>query len=535
MLIDSFLGRLSTYRTVTVALLLVHATAAVLGQLRLLEVDPVAIVATAAVASLGTLLTSLVGWAVSGARVHVESSLVTGLVLALVVWPGRTVEALVGAGLVGAAAGLSKVLVRRRGRHLLNPAAAGALVGGLVVAPALGVAAPVWWVATPLLAPAVLLTGLLVLRRCGAELVGIVYVVVHTAVVVPRLVVSGQDPLEALVTVLSSHPTLFVAAFLVVEPLTLPPHRTGRVVVAALTAAAAGTPFALGPVSTSPELAIVLGNVVTAALLAPRAVRLVVLRHGQPGPGTHEVLLRPQRTLVWHPGQWAEIDVDRVRRPDGRGRRRVFSLVPAGPDAVAVTFTVRDQPSAFKRALMSAPVGTVVRATYVGGDFRLPGNPLVPVVMVASGVGVTPFISQIEHGGPRDMVLVVLCPTGMPPPYVRRLARSRARVVIISPDPVPELPPRWTWHRGTRLTVEALEAAMSDLPKRVGYVSGSPDLVRRARQVLRQAGVSRVRVDVFPGYGRRAVHRANPEARAAVAARPAAVDGARRVGAAAPR
>src|SRR5699024_7649706 len=136
---------------------------------------------------------------------------------------------------------------------------------------------------------------------------------------------------------------------------------------------------------------------------------------------------------------------------------------------------------------------------YVGGDFRLPDNPLRPVVMVASGIGVTPFISHIEHGGPRDMVLVLVCATGMPPPYVRRLARSRARVVIVSPEPVPELPARWSWYRGTRLTAAALESAMSDLPKRVGYVSGSPDLVRRARKVLREAGVRRVRTDTFPG------------------------------------
>lgn len=507
MLIDTLLGRLTPYRTVTVALLTVHATAAVLGRLGLLDLDPLALAATAGAATAGTLLTSLVGWAVAGARVHVESTLVTGLLLAMVVWPGRSVETLVGAGLVGAAAGMSKVVLRHRGRHLLNPAAAGALVGGLVVAPALGVAAPVWWVATPLLAPVVLLAGAVVLRRSGTGAVGAAYVAAYVAVTVPRLVVAGAEPLDALVTVLTSHPVLVVAGFMVVEPLTLPPHRWGRVLVGVLTGTVAGTPFALGPLSTSPELALVLGNVLTAALLAPRAVRLVVVGHGTPGPGTHEVLLRPERTLVWHPGQWAEIDVGRAR-PDGRGRRRVLSLVPAGHDAVAVAFGVGARPSGFKRALMSAPVGTTVRATHVGGDFRLPSNPLVPVVMVAQGVGVTPFVSHVEHGGPRDMVLVLVCPAGMPPPYVRRLARSRARVLVVSPDPVPELPARWTWYRGTRLTVAALESAMSDLPRRVGYVSGSPDLVRRARAVLHEAGVRQVRCDAFPGYARRPAHRA---------------------------
>jgi len=504
--VDGVLGRVGAYRVVTLALLAVHATAAVLGWRGMLDVDPVALAATVGAAAAGTWITSLVGTAVSGVRVHVESCLITGLILALLVWPAVSVEALVGTGLVGAGAGLSKVLVRARGRHLLNPAAAGALVAGLVVAPVLGTAAPVWWVATPMLAPAVLVAGIVVLRRTGTGAVGIAYVAAYLAVTLPRLVLSGESLLAASTTVVASHPVLMVAAFMVVEPLTQAPRRVARVAVALLAGAVAGAPFALGPLSTSPELAIVAGNLVTALVAAPRALALVVVGHSTPGPGAHEVVLRPARPLRWQPGQWVELDAGRVR-PDGRGRRRVFSLVPAGPDAVAVAFTVRDRPSAFKRALMAAPVGTRVRATTVGGDFLLPADPTVPVLMVASGIGVTPFVAQVEHAGPRDMVLVLVCPTGMPPPYARRLARTRARVVVVSPEPVPGLPPRWTWHRGTRLTPAALESAMSDLPRRAAYVSGAPDLVRRARAVLREVGVRRVRTDTFSGYARRPVHR----------------------------
>ncbi|MFC0647391.1 FAD-dependent oxidoreductase [Cellulomonas phragmiteti] len=504
--VDGLLGRVSAYRTATVALVVVHAAAGVLGHLGLLDVDPVALAATVAAATAGTLLTSVTGALVHGARAHVESSLITGLILALLLWPATTVDALVGAGLVGAAAGTSKVLVRWRGRHLLNPAAAGALVAGLGVAPLLGTAAPVWWVATPLLAPVVLVAGAVVLRRAGTGTVAVAYALTYLAVTVPRLVLHGQQPLDALVSALGSHPVLVVAAFMVVEPLTQAPRRRTRTAVAVLVGALAGTPFAFGPLSTSPELAIVAGNVVTALVAAPYAMRLVVVGHRSPGPGAHEVLLRPVRALRWQPGQWVEIDVGHAR-PDGRGRRRVFSLVPAGREALAVGFTVRDRPSAFKRALMAAPVGSTVRATSVGGDFLLPQDPTRPVLMIAGGIGVTPFISQLEHAGPRDMVLVLVCPTGMPPPYLRRIARSRARVVVVSPEPVPDLPPRWTWHCGTRLTPQVLRSAMSDLPRRAAYVSGSPDLVRRARAVLREVGVRRVRTDSFAGYGRRPAHR----------------------------
>lgn len=515
--VDTVLGRVSGYRLVTLTLLVVLGAAAALGHLGLLDVDPVAVAATAAAASLGTLLTSLLGGAVSGVRPHAESSLVTGLLLACVVWPTTTVDGLLGAGLVGAAAGLSKVLVRARGRHLLNPAAAGLLVGGLGIAPVLGVGAPVWWVATPVLAPVVLLTGALVVRRTATAGVAALYVAAYATVTLPRLVLGGVAPVDAAATVALSHPVLLAGLFMVVEPLTQAPRRTPRLVVAALAGGLAGLPFAVGGLSTSPELAIVVGNLVTAVVAAPRALRLEVVGHATPGPGAHEVRMRPLRPLRWRPGQWVELDVGRAR-PDGRGRRRVFSLVPAGPDAVAVAFSVRDRPSAFKRALMDAPPGTRVRATAVGGDFLLPADPTVPVVLVASGIGVTPFVAHVEHAGPRDMVLVLVCPTGMPPPYARRLARTRARVLVVSPEPVPGLPPRWTWYRGSRLTAAALASVMSDLPWRTGYVCGPPDLVRRARAVLREAGVRRVRTDTFTGYARRPVHRSTPAERAPAAA-----------------
>ncbi len=508
--LDGVLGRLSTYRTVTVALLAVHATAAVLGRLGVLDVEAGALAATAGAATLGVLVIGVGACAVRGARVHTESAVITGLILALLLWPSLSLDGLVGAGLVGAAAGLTKAVVRARGRHLLNPAAAGALVAGLVVAPVLGVAAPVWWVATPALTPVVLVAGLLVVRRTATGGVAAAYVVAYLAATLPRLLLGGAAPSDALGGVLLSHPVLFAACFMVVEPLTQAPRRPARLLVAGAAGALAGVPFALGPLSTSPELAIVVGNLLTALLAAPRAVRLEVVGHDVPGPGAHEVRLRPVRPLRWQPGQWVEVDVGRAR-PDGRGRRRVFSLVPAGPDAVAVAFSMRERPSAFKSALAGAPVGTVVRATSVGGDFLLPADPRVPVVMVASGIGVTPFVSQIEHAGPRDIVLVLVCPAGMPPPYLRRLARTRARVVVVSPEPVEHLPPRWTWYRGTRLTPAALTSAMSDLPRRIGYVCGPPDLVRRARAVLRETGVRRVRTDTFTGYARRPVHRSTDQ------------------------
>ncbi|WP_309134659.1 FAD-dependent oxidoreductase [Cellulomonas sp.] len=502
--VDRLLGAASMYRVTTVVLLAVHAWAAGLGALGVLDVDPVALVVTVAVCLAAVLLTSLLGHALGGVRPHVESSVLTALLLGLLLWPDASPAGLASAGLAGAAAGLTKVLVRYGGRHVANPAAAGALVLGLASA-ALGGPGPVWWAATPLMAPVVVPAGLAVVRRCRAEAVALAAVGTYVVLVVPRLVASGVAPGDALATVLLSHPVVLAACFMVVEPLTQAPRRHQRVAVAVLVGAAAGVPFAAGPLSTSPELAIVLGNVVTAVVTRPRAVRLEVVRHGAPAPGTHEVVLRPARPLPWRPGQWVELDVGQLR-PDGRGRRRTLSIVPAGDGLLAVAFALPARPSAFKAALAAAPVGATVRATAVGGDFLLPRDRRVPLLLVAGGVGITPFVAHLDDAGDRDVVLVVVAGRGVLPPYATRIAATGARVLVVSPVPVVGLPDGWRWYAGSRLTAAALAAATSDLPRRHAYVSGAPDLVHRARRLLAAAGVRRVRTDAFTGYDRRPAH-----------------------------
>ena len=499
-LVDRALGRLSPHRAATCALLAVHAAAALLGALGRLDVAPEASAATVAAAAAGVLLIGAAGAATTGTRVHIESALVTALVIALVVEPSTRTEPLVGAGLVGAAAGLTKLLVRARGRHLLNPAAAALVVAGLLVAPTLGVAAPVWWVAVPELAPVVLVSGALLVRRTGTGAVAFAYVLAHLGATAAWAAATGGDLPATVRAALLGGPVLVVALFVVVEPLTQPARRVPRIAVAALAGALPAVPLWLGPAAMTPELAVVVGNVVTALVAAPRAVQLVVERHTDVGSDAHEVTLRPRRALRWHPGQWVELDVGRCR-PDGRGRRRALPLVPAG-ESLAVAVTKGERPSGFASALVDAPVGSVVRATAVAGDFLLPRDPTVPVLMVTSGIGVSAFLAHLEHAGPRDIVLVVECPIGLPPPYAARLARTRARVVVVSPEPVPHLPARWTWFEGTRLTAASLEHAMSDLPRRRAYLAGAPDLVRRARRVVRSAGVRRVRTLVLHGYDR---------------------------------
>jgi len=75
-------------------------------------------------------------------------------------------------------------------------------------------------------------------------------------------------------------------------------------------------------------------------------------------------------------------------------------------------------------------------------------------------------------------------------------------VLLVTPEPqtltgvgLPE-----HWHLTDRFDAEALRAVLPAGERRRAYVSGSPRFVARARRVLREIGVRRIRTDAFAGY-----------------------------------
>jgi ferredoxin-NADP reductase len=501
--VDRLLGRVTMYRLVTLALGAVLLTALMLAVLGPVQQDPVAIVVSTAVAVGASVLAGRACGALWRTRVHTESAVITGLILALLFWPELTPGGLGVVALAALFAALSKFLVAVRARHVLNPAAAGALVAGIAAAPFGGFAAT-WWVATPALLPVVALAALVVVLRTRRGALVATYLAVALAVLLPRLIAAGASPVDALLTALQSYPLVFAAGFMLTEPLTLPPRRRQQLAEAALVGALTVAPFTLGILYASPELALVVGNILAFTVGQRRAVHLRVRAQRMVAPGIREVAFATDSAVRFRPGQWIELHVPHAA-VDARGSRRVFSLAtpPDQGDGVAVAFRLTDAPSSFKQALSALPEGGLVRATGVGGDFVLPKDSSVPLLLVAGGIGITPFVSQLaalaRAPEQRDIVLVYLLGPVDEPAYVDVLVDAGVRVVVVSPQR-PTMPEAWTFATGPTLDAAILRATVPDATRRLAYVSGGPGMVDHARRVLRRSGVRRIRTDAFTGY-----------------------------------
>ena len=173
-----------------------------------------------------------------------------------------------------------------------------------------------------------------------------------------------------------------------------------------------------------------------------------------------------------------------------------------------------DPSSSFKTALLKLKPGAVVTGTSVAGDFLLPRNPGVPLLLLASGVGVTPFMSQLRSlaaagnldgsGGQtdgqaaRDVVLVYAASSVDELAYAAELHSMGIRVLVCTPED-PQIT-GWTWLGPGLPDAQALARAVPDIAQRAAYVSGSPAAVAAARAAVRGAGGRAVKTDAFLGY-----------------------------------
>lgn len=504
------LGRVSMYRLVLASLGTLVAIAFVLSLFAVLVPTPVELLVSLVVLSLVCAATDAAAQRILKLPWRVESSLITAAILLFVLRPTLEPLALVGIAVAAAVASASKYVLAWRGRHIFNPAAVGATV--LTVAslwvPELGASA--WWVGTPFLAGPVLLLGLVVLVRTEKVRVIVVFLLVAIAVGFLRLNVQfaaldlAFDPWAGLWGLIVGGPFLFLGAFMLSEPLTLPPRRHQQLTVAVIVGVLAGWPIPIGEITLGQERALLIGNLIAFFFAFRSAVRLTLIERRTLTPTVRELRFRTSSGFSFKPGQYLELEVPHAH-PDARGTRREFSIVSSPEELPEVAIALRESPgaqSSFKKALAEVNPGDRLGVTGVWGDFLLPTRTGAPVLLVAAGIGVTPFVSQLRHvrlaEEDRDVVFVYVVSQSSELAFRDELEASGVPVLVFARDEPEGLPRHWRWMQGERLSASSLAAAVPDLAGRHAYVSGPPALIADLAPALEKA--RSLTTDAFAGY-----------------------------------
>lgn len=484
------------YKGISFGLVAIWAVAFALAFFNQIHYSPIAMLVSLLVAVASVYGASYTCGKIFGVHVHGESSFITGIILALIISPTLDVGGLVVLLFAGIIAGVSKFIVVHNGRHIFNPAALAAFVIGVA-----GLGGASWWVATPVLAPIVLLVIGIVLYKSHRLLVAGVFLAVAVPILLIVFATYGTTFLENSYLLLS-WPLLFVAGVMLTEPLTLPPRKRQMYVEAAIVGVLFAVPFNLIVVDMTPALAILIGNIVATVFLARERISLVFKKRRSLTPTTDEYIFTPNKPIHFTAGQYLEVQLPH-KKADFRGYRRSFSIVSApGKNEIAFGIKFYTPSSSFKSALKALPIGSTISATGYWGDFVLPKNLSTPVLYIAGGIGITPFISHLQatEKNIRNTVLIYAVNNPDEIAYKEILVQSGIKVVIVTKEKLQDLPYGWKQVKNSRITQDIIAKSVTDITKRHAYISGPTPFVGTVKRALKALKAKHIETDYFVGY-----------------------------------
>jgi ferredoxin-NADP reductase len=501
-MIDRQLNRFTMYRLILYYLIGLLAVAWLMSAVGVLPYDPYALLFTAGVALAACTLTNAIfAWAF-GVPPNVESAPISALILALIITPiqsSHDIWFVVWAGVLAMAA---KYMVAIRHKHLFNPVAFAVALTAL----ALGDTAS-WWVGNAALLPFVAVGGALVVRRIRRADLVLSFLLAALAVVVGSSLAGGQRLGAALQQTVVLSPLVFFACVIVTEPLTTPPTRRLQILYGALVGLLFVPQTHIGEFYTTPELAILIGNLLS-YLVSPKVTRALTLAHRQAlAPDVYDFVFEPTRPFTFLPGQYMEWTLSHAD-PDARGNRRYFTLA-SSPTEPQLRLGVKfyQQPSSFKRALAQMEPRAEIMAAQLAGDFVLPDNPAQPCIFIAGGIGITPFRSMLKYlidmRQPRPIVLFYGANTIEDIVYQDVLAQAERDLGIHTIYAVRSprgLPPGWRGHVGD-ISAQLIAQVVPDYRRYQFYISGPPAMVDAFTAMLLGLEVRRgqIKTDFFAG------------------------------------
>ncbi|MGD1003121.1 MAG: RnfABCDGE type electron transport complex subunit D [Minisyncoccia bacterium] len=503
--IDRFLNNITMYRLLMYYLMILLAIAAIFGAFGILPYNPIAII-------FSTLFLLVVAWAANGILAHImnahpntESVYITALILALIITPGMpnnvsTVIFLTWAAVLAMA---SKYVFAIDKKHIFNPAAFAVAVTAL----AFGQTAS-WWVGgnLPMMA-FVVIGGLLILRKIQRfDLALMFFVFALASDVVTH---AGFDPISTIQKALIHTPLFFFASIMITEPLTTPPTRKWRMIYGAIVGALFSPFIAIAGISSSPELALLVGNIFS-YIVSPKGKRVLTLQKKEVvGKDIYHFTFKDEtaargKKLSFQSGQYLEWTLNTEggtsgEKTDGRGNRRYFTIASSPTeDTIQLGVKFYKPSSSFKKQLLTMQPGDTIVAGQLAGEFTLPKDRKQKLAFIAGGIGITPFRSMIkdfvDRGEKRDAILFYSNRTGDEVAY-RDVFDEAERIIGMRTIYI-------NTSGGDRLTADTIKKEIPDYGERMFYISGTHAMTNAFEKTLHEMGVPRtnIKTDFFPGF-----------------------------------
>jgi ferredoxin-NADP reductase len=208
-------------------------------------------------------------------------------------------------------------------------------------------------------------------------------------------------------------------------------------------------------------------------------------------------------------GQAIDVTLVETEVAEAKGARHTFSIVSAPFENKLAIATRMRAASKFKLALKRLMVGTPVRIEGPYGSLTLHDNSRRAAVMIAGGIGITPFLSMARQAtndqSPHYLMLVDSNRRPEDAPFLSELTQlERLNVnfrLVATMTQASKSNIHWNGRTGP-IDENLLQQVTGHFPEPVYYVAGPPMFVEAMRATLTDMGIaeSSIHSEDFFGY-----------------------------------
>ncbi|HSX48078.1 MAG TPA: FAD-dependent oxidoreductase [Candidatus Nanoarchaeia archaeon] len=227
-------------------------------------------------------------------------------------------------------------------------------------------------------------------------------------------------------------------------------------------------------------------------------MKLQLIRRQPETHDTERFYFTPGEKFDYQPGQFLKWTIN--HEADERGQDRFFSLAssPTEAELMLCTKFAAEHPSTFKQQLKALTIGSVIEAIGPNGGFVLDESTL-PVILVAGGIGITPFRSTLKFMHDSQVARPV-----------RLLYSCRSAQDIVFKTEIDEWTSQHDWltvsyvleDTDGRLDAAKIEHLVGSLDGKQLYLSGPEPMIEALEKQLLEASIAeeQIKTDFFPGY-----------------------------------
>lgn len=506
--IDTFLNKITMYKLVLYSLIFLFLVSVPLSIFNKLPFSVTNLLYSSIIIFAISILTNKIfSWAYD-APTNVESVYISSLILILIITPITSISNITYISFicwVSALTMASKYIFAIGKKHIFNPVAIATVITAFAINQS-----PSWWIGTTYMAPFVAIVGFLIVRKMRRTDLVFAFLVVSIFVTIfPGSIYSNSIPLLTnLSRALLQSQIIFLAVFMLTEPLTTPPTKLMRIIYGSIVGLLLFPDIHIGSVYLTPEFALILGNLF-AYIVSPKEKLLLSLKDKLViAKDTYEFSFVSDKKLSFIPGQYLEWTLEH-RDPDSRGNRRYFTI-SSSPTEDNIKLGVKFYPelSSFKNRLLSINVGDKIVASQCAGEFVMTKNINTKLVFIAGGIGITPFRSMIKYcvdkNEKRDIVLMYSNKKEEDIAYKDVLSEAENKIGIKVMYFVTDEKPSTSGNnmRNSYSNSEIIQKEIPDYKDRTFYISGPHGMVSMFEKNISDIGVPKkqIKVDFFPGF-----------------------------------